>query len=47
MQLKYYLMTAWDNLSSYDTMTLNIIESPQNVNCVIISNGIYFLEKDI
>ena len=36
-----------DNLSSYDTMTLNIIESPQNVNCVIINNGIYFLEKVI
>ena len=28
-------------------MTLNIIESPQNVNCVIINNGIYFLEKVI
>ena len=38
-------MTAWDNLSSYDTMTLNIIETPQNVNCVIISNGIYFFRK--
>ena len=34
-----------DNLSSYDTMTLNIIESPQNVNCVIINNGIYFFRK--
>ena len=40
-------MTAWDNLSSGDRVTLNIIETPQNVNCVIISNGIYFLEKDI
>ena len=47
MQLKYYLITAWDNLSSGDRVTLNIIETPQNVNCVIISNGIYFLEKDI
>ena len=44
-QLKCYLMTAWDNLSSYDTMTLNIIETPQNVNCVIISNRIYLFRK--
>ena len=36
-----------DNLSSGDRVTLNIIETPQNVNCVIINNGIYFLEKVI
>ena len=36
-----------DNLSSGDRVTLNIIEPPQNVNCVIINNGIYFLEKVI
>ena len=38
-------MTAWDNLSSGDRVTLNIIETPQNVNCVIINNGIYFFRK--
>ena len=38
-------MTAWDNLLSGDRVTLNIIETPQNVNYVIISNRIYFFRK--
>ena len=38
-------MTAWDNLSSGDRVTLNIIETPQNVNCVIISNRLYLFRK--
>ena len=35
-------MTAWDNLSSGDRETLNIIETPHTVPCVIINDRSYF-----